>query len=58
MDTNIPKELNVSIFYNEDGSSMFLRNVAIHLPSHIPEGHHVDTQPPRKPRVSYRCKKC
>jgi hypothetical protein len=34
MDTDIPKELNVSIFYNEDRSSRFLRNVAIHIPSH------------------------
>ena len=25
--------------------------------SHIPEGHHVDTQPPRNHRVSYSCKK-
>ena len=54
MGTNIPKELNLSIFYHEDGSSRFLRNVATHLPYYIPEGHPVDTQPPCKRLVSYR----
>jgi hypothetical protein len=34
---NVSEEHTASIFYPEDGSRIFLRNMGRHLPDHIPE---------------------
>jgi hypothetical protein len=48
MNTNVAEDLDASMLYPEDGSSMFLQNIRTHIPNKT--SSHISLMHPREPR--------